>query len=424
MDILILYEHKERELTNAYLLKFELERRGYEVGISHIFATTLPSFSKPSLVIMPWLHIDDNFDFMKIKFLRKVDKVLNLEYEQIMSKFWLDNGAHDPKGLSLNACHICWGNITKDRFLDDGVPEDNLFITGDIRMDFTKKEFSSFFKSKYDLSHEFNIPLDHDWVLFISSFSFANPSKKYKDSVSNIMGESYQYWKEVSETSQNHIIQWIKKFLEKYPNKEFIYRPHPSEFEYCFLNDDLNYLIQNYDNFHFIFKYSVQNWIINCDFINSWISTSLVEVFSLNKPCNILRPVKIDEYFDIPYYINANHTTNFDDFDFYNTNHSTFPVPENKLFNYYINNFNNFVYMELCDVIEYIIKEDKFKQNFYKFPVLIEVILLLFKHVKGSFFKGLKSFFKNYFSKESNINENFDVLKNIVNKNAYNFKKK
>lgn len=102
-------------------------------------------------------------------------------------------------------------------------------------------------------------------------------------------------WYLISKESQQKILEWIERFVSGNPNHEFIYRLHPTEMkstDYSYLNK----LNEKYSIFHFIFKYSVQDWILSSDYINTWISTSIVECYFLNKVFNVLRPIKVDEY--------------------------------------------------------------------------------------------------------------------------------
>lgn len=425
MDVHIIYEHVERELYNAFLIKFELEKRGYDVLISSSDQIRF-SFAAPKLIIMPWLFGDHNLDFLRKQYFNKFYKILNLQYEQVTSDLWLDIGYHVPKDKARNANILCWGENRKQILVDNGISSDNIKIIGDIRQDFTKSEFRGFFKTKKQLSEEFNIPYSHNWNLFVSSFSFTNQDDESKIYFENLMGlDNYEYWRNCNIESQKIILNWIKRFLDENPNHEFIYRPHPSEIKE---NDwtMLKKLDDDYSNFHFIFKYSVQDWILNSDFINFWFSTSIVECFSLNKPCNILRPVKIDEYYDVPFYINAEQITDYNSFKEKNLfkNKIVFPINVNEIKRYYDNiDDDEFVYKKLCDYIEEIINDDSYKQNFYNENFIIEELKFFIEKIREM--RVLKLILNlindkknnNVKSTMSNDYEKFKTLKKIVEDN-------
>ena len=409
MDIHIFYEHVEREIYNVFLLKFELEKRGYDVVVSRTLEPRLPFFNAPKLILMPWLFGDHNVDDLKICYFKRFEKVLNLQYEQVMSQMWLDTGYHDPTGKAKNCNQLCWGQKRKQMLLDYGIPEENLVILGDIRQDFSKPEFKNFFKTKYRLSEEFNIPKNHEWHLFISSFSYANPTDVYREYNEKIIGkENSDDWYVTSINSQQTILLWIEKFVKENPEHEFIYRPHPSEIkstDYSYLNE----LNEKYKNFHFIFKYSVQDWILNSDYINTWISTSIVECYSLNKVCNILRPVKVNEYFDIPFYINADHICDYETFEQRNLSkeNSKFPIEYDQIKSYYDTiGSDEFYYKQICDYIEFMIENDSFKKDYYYRGPIFDNLMYIFKKITNN---RIIPIFKNLLD-----NNNNNELKNVV----------
>ena len=387
MDINIVYEHVEREIYNAFLIKFELEKRGYSVLLTRTEEPILPSFNAPKLIVMPWLFGEHNLVDLRVRYLRRFKKILNLQYEQVMSQMWLDVGYHVSKDKARNACQLCWGNKRKKILEDAGISEDKLFVIGDIRQDYSKPAFKNFFKTKTQLSEEFDIPEEHEWCLFISSFSFATPSESSIEYLNETIGvENSKKWNEISIKSQKSILKWIEQFVSENPNQEFIYRPHPSELK------DTNYshlkkLDDEYDNFHFIFKYSVQDWILSCDYINSWISTSIIECYVLNKVCNILRPVKVDEYFDIPFYINADHISDYDLFKERNLSkeNNNFPIAYDEMKEYYDDiGEDEYIYKKICDYIEVIINDDSFKEDYYNHGPIIDNL----KFLVGKLFDG------------------------------------
>lgn len=410
MDIHIFYEHVEREIYNVFLLKFELEKRGYDVVVSRTLEPRLPFFNAPKLILMPWLFGNHNVDDLKICYLRRFEKILNLQYEQVMSQMWLDTGYHDPTGKAKNCNILCWGQKRKKMLLDYGIPEENLVILGDIRQDFSKHEFKNFFKTKNQLSEEFNIPINHEWHLFISSFSYANPTDVYREYNEEIIGkENSDDWYLTSINSQQKILEWIEKFVSVNPKHEFIYRPHPSEIkstDYSYLNE----LDEKYSNFHFILKYSVQDWILSSDYINTWISTAIVECYSLNKVCNILRPVKVDTYFDIPFYIHADHICDYESFEQRNLSkeNSKFPIEDNEIKMYYDTiGSEKFYYKEICDYIEFMIENDLFKKDYYYHGPIIDNLVYVFKKILNN---RIFAIFKNLLDNNKN-----NELKNVVN---------
>lgn len=429
MDIHIFYEHVEREIYNVFLLKFELEKRGYEVTISRTLEPKLPFFNAPKLILVPWLFGNHNVDDLKMSYFRRFYKVLNLQYEQVMSQMWLDSGYHDPTGKAKCANQLCWGEKRKQMLVDYGFSEKNLVIIGDIRQDFTRPEFRNFFKSRKQLSEEFGIPEEHEWNLFISSFSYANPSDIYRTHNEKIIGkDNSDKWYLISKESQQKILEWIERFISENPNQEFIYRPHPTEIkstDYSYLNE----LNEKYSNFHFIFKYSVQDWILSSDYINTWISTAIVECYSLNKVCNILRPIKVDEYFDIPFFINADQICNYELFKERNLSkeNSKFPIDYEEIKVYYDTiGEDELFYKKICDYVEEMIADDSFKKDYYRHgPIIDNMGFILKKIFNNRIFAIFKDFINNNRDNELKNVVTFDqekiaFLKKVVDENFDN----
>ena len=424
MDIHIVYEHVEREIYNAHLLKFELEKRGYDVKISPILEPKLPYLNAPKLLITPWFYDNDNVEAIRFAYIRRMKKVLSLQYEQVISKNWIEIGTHCPSDLAQRANTVCWGEKIKRRYMYAGVPEKNLKVIGDIKTDFSKPEFQSIFKTKKELSEEFNIPLSHDWHLFISSFSFANPNQDFINTLKHDMKDDnkVKIWHDINLKSKNAILNWIEKFITENPNEEFIYRPHPSEFK---TNDPTEFheLEKKYPNFHFIFKYPIQDWIVSSQYINTWISTSIIDVYLLNKKCNILRPLKLDPYYDIETFVDATHLTSYEEFERENSINSKnpFPISKETLREYYNIDRNNYIFKEIADYAEEIINDKKYEKNFYNyFPLLDNILFIVKKILNKRIFYMFKNFTSNKETRKS-TDESIDydkinLLKKIVEK--------
>lgn len=70
IDILIVYEHKVRELESALLLKQKLEDKGFIVKIVQMFWDEGLAHLKfqPKCIVVPWCYDDNNLNyFLKYK---------------------------------------------------------------------------------------------------------------------------------------------------------------------------------------------------------------------------------------------------------------------------------------------------------------------------------------------------------------------
>ena len=112
IDFLILYEHKARELENICLLKIELENRGYSVEILNIHEIKRLRYlfwKKPKVLITFALYDDQDFYGHVNSIVGNINKVVNLQWEQVLSEKAIENGLYNPKGKAALAVHLSWG---------------------------------------------------------------------------------------------------------------------------------------------------------------------------------------------------------------------------------------------------------------------------------------------------------------------------
>lgn len=368
-DIVIFYELPERELNNANLLKAEFERRGYSVELKDYYnyrEILSPDKEKPKLILVQSGYDNSDLERVTLRFKDKIDKMLNMRYEQVISKRVLDSSLHYPREYMKNMCHICWSEHIKEEMIKEGIPEEQLIVTGDIKTDFSNEKFDSFYKTKKELAEEFELDYNKDWILFISSFTFSEDVDDERLMRLNNNLEDGKYLQKWDCESKEILLEWIEEFLKNNPDKEFIYRPHPVEYNASNEDTRLLNLEKKHSNFHYIMAYAIQEWIRPCEYLNTITSTSIIDIYLQNKQCNILRPVHLDPEFDNPLLVNADYITSYEDFEYYNTveTNSKFPVPQEDLDKYYYFG-NKLAYENICDFAEEMIKEDKYKADFY-----------------------------------------------------------
>lgn len=358
MKVVIFYEHAQRELQNAYLLKVELTKRGHDVYIynrTHMIKTNQMVDFSPDLVLVPHLYHEPSLKLITSRFNEKIKRIVNLQYEQVLSKLWEDTGHHNPKGMAKNAMHLCWGKKSRDRLISKGIPKENVIISGCLNIDMDLERFKSIYRSKQYMAKKYNLFQDKKWILFISSFSLASNIEKERlvllgqDKANHIIN--------INKDSRKIILGWIEKYLENNDDCEFIYRPHPSEDKAI----ELTNLQKRIKNFHLIENDSVRSWIKVCDKINTWISTSIIDAYFMNKECSVLRPVEVPSYFDIPIISDKEYIISYESFYNYNESinqGSEFPIDKNLILEYYDVDSNKYAYERICDLLEDIVKKD------------------------------------------------------------------
>mgnify|MGYP005955882081 CR=1 FL=1 len=325
MDFLIFYEHDVRELDSVFLLRNALILAGYSCEITshclwgywrHIL------FSKPKVVVVPWLRYDENIALFTSFVRTKVCKIVNLQWEQIYNKKNLELGLTSIHGESINAVHLCWGQHTYDRLKKD-VDENKLKICGPIQFDFCRLP-SSFYMSREELSKEFNLDLSKSWRLFISSFSYATLPDSDLKNIQDNFGDISPFVL-CSKESRTIILKWYRKLLSLDSDSLIIYRPHPSELQ----DEEILQMSLDFKNFKIIREYPIKHWIFNSDYIDTWYSTSIAEVYFMNKKCSILRPIPIPNEFEVEIMKEADFVTT--EYQFLSTTNNkkiSFPVKD------------------------------------------------------------------------------------------------
>ncbi len=366
MDFVLFYEGIERELQNAYLLKSELKRRGHTLLICEPYFMLNSSKEKlkfkPDAVLVPYLYEDYHLDYFKSLFECRLERVVNLQYEQILSKKHYETKLHIPKKLNRNAIHLCWGEKWKNVLIKEGVPEENCFVTGSINVDMDRERFRMLYKSRDEIAIGYNLDINKKWIIFFSSFAMVNLTQ------SRIHYHSVRFGKDniderirIDTESRKIILQWIEKYLSENNDCEFIYRPHPGET----LDQDIYDITYKYDNFHIIKNDSVRSWINVCDKIHTWMSTTIIDVYFMDKNCSVLRPLPIADWMKSGLIDEGDFITDYEGFcEFNNEEITKFPIDESLILeNFYIDD-EKYAYEKICDLLEDIVNRD-LKMNLY-----------------------------------------------------------
>lgn len=342
VDFLLSYEHKVREAEAVMLLKLVLERLGYSVDIYCSYECNIKSRLTPKVIVVPAAYTAGVLECFAINPGGFCGKVANLQWEQLITEEEEKDLAalHNPKGIARQVLHFCWGQNTVDRLVASGVPADCCRLTGGIHIDFLRNEFSCFLKSKEELANMANLPLDKSWTLMISSFSLTNADPSVMELLKSWYSEDLACklldW---FTKSRNEILKWLEYYVLQNPNKVLIYRPHPDEVN---LGNDLQQLEKKYSNFRVVSVDSVKQWINQCDCCFNWYSTSAADVYFLNKPCLILRPIPTPIDQEVVIMKGARFVKSFDEFRLLASSSDPWvqPLDNNLMHGYYGNDFS------------------------------------------------------------------------------------
>lgn len=363
-DFVLLCEVKARELENLCLLKYELNRRGYNVKILSVFDIRHDSYKtnlmSAKVVLTHTLYNNGMVRYM-VQLIRGKCKVVSLNNEQVYDRFTERNKDSIAylKDNSKNAVHLAWGSASFKRWVNlCGVASNNAKVVGHITLDFLRDELKNYYMDRSTLFKSYGIDEAKKVCLFVSTFAYVGMNKDSIDDTSEKSGYNAMDFVNISIESQKSILTWIKSFLNKNEEIIFIYRPHPTEKS----NPILQALADEYKNFFVISDYSVKQWILCCDSIYTWYSTAITEIYVSKKNCYILRPVEIPEDMEIVLYKDAKFITSQVEFEAsFDNQIDEFPIPSSMFDKYYSIDPLKPTYIKICDVLEDVIKNPEYK---------------------------------------------------------------
>lgn len=359
MEIVLFFEDLERELQNAYLLKTELEKRNHNLYIVNPQIMNNISREKfdfvPDIILVPYLYEEYHLELFKDLFEGKITRIVNLQYEQILSSNKKQLETQTPDGLNRNAIHLCWGKKWQSFLIENGLKEENIPVVGSLNVDMDRDRFSSFYKTKLEISKEYNLNKDKKWILFISSFGMINLTQMRYDFYVERHGKDFVDNRvKVEEETKKILINWTIKYITE-NDCEFIYRPHISEA----IDKNLLELEEKYENFHIIKQDSVKSWIKVCDKIHTWYSTTIVDIYFMKKTCSIIRPIDLPDFMHNDILNTGNFTRDYESFCRFNNEDVTeFPMDEQIILDYFDLDEEKYAYEKICDLLEDIVKRD------------------------------------------------------------------
>ncbi len=367
VDFLILYEHIVREIESDTLIAAELERRGYKVRIHQLLDTRKLSYltyNKPKVILTSAMYDNETLNSFVYNNVGTHNKVINLHWEQVLSREQEDMDFYNSKDAAALCLHTCWGEASKDRLVRNGLPPENAYVTGPVHYDFFREPFAEMFFGKEKLGEKYNLDSKKNWLLIISSYTAAYMSPEELAEMSEITGFDYPAFRDLTLASMTDTLGWFERYLNESDDDSYvIYRPHPSEWD----SPILRLMQEKYPRFRVISDLSIREWIVACDIIYSWMSTSIPEVYFAGKSAHVLRPYPISEVFDPVIYEGVFAIDNYDDFLPTTTaKNPPFPIDE-KLLRYHYDYDSYPSYMRICDLCEEVLKRDDLSKPFSKF---------------------------------------------------------
>ncbi|MBP5262066.1 MAG: hypothetical protein J6Z43_08075, partial [Clostridiales bacterium] len=140
--------------------------------------------------------------------------------------------------------------------------------------------------------------------------------------------------KKIQADAQRIIMDWFIKYATDHPEVQIIYRPHPTEAS----NEAIKQRIDPVDNLFLIPQESIRVWMLNCDLLLNFQSTSMIEMYASGKQVRLLRPVEVPFLFEMPIFEEGKYTaiTTYEAFaKSVSEEDAAFPIEAEHLLSYY-----------------------------------------------------------------------------------------
>lgn len=411
LDFLILYEHIVREFENNCLIMAELRRRGYTVELMQLMSCKKLKYffhKKPKVIVTSAMYDNETLNSFVYNNVGKLQKVVNLHWEEVLSREQEESDFYSLKENAAKCTHICWGESAKKRIVKNGVPEKNAVVTGAVQLDFLLPQFAGYYRPKKKLSEDFGLDYDKNWILYISSFSCASMDDSEIEELNAMTDLDFWGFRQVGNRSMKATLDWFDRLLIDRPDTLLIYRPHPSEWE----SEPLKNMIKKHSNFKVITDSSVKEWVLVCDKIFTWMSTSIAEVFYSNKTCIVIRPEPLYSDYDPVIYESCDAVDNYEELiSRFDKEFLPFPINGEIIEEHYDFDIKKPAYIRICDLLEDVYKNPprdfpfsegyKPRFNLLKFIILPILNLMVTLKIKPKYFSFL--FGKNFIDKSERM---------------------
>lgn len=363
LDFLFLYEHKVRELENLCLIKYELDRRGYQTEIRYIEdaenALAVKPFIHAKVILLMACYNNQTLNW-QVKNFVKFDKIIDLQWENIVyPKDEERAGAFkNYTEIGKDVVRVSWGKQNVRRMLDVAkMDSKKLFLTGHVGMDFLREPLCRYYLGREELFAKYQIPTEKQVILFASPYFGDCLEQSYIDDMCVRFGEDWLEYYRFMCDSQRIVLGWMEQILKEDSNICFVFRPHPGH-----PSKGAGELAEKYENFKVIGAESVKQWIIACDKVYTGNSSVVVEAFFARKMCQLLFPLPVTEGFELKLISDSKKYTTYQEFktSIY-AKEEEFPTPQESIEEIYLIDWEQPSYIKLADMCEKVIREDYYR---------------------------------------------------------------
>lgn len=296
LDVLLLYEHVDRELDVLCAIKYYLESQfSLKVEIYHHPLAELQfDFGQilPRLVALP--HCYSSYIPYVLDWPDAI--YVSLMWEQILYSGNMKSKL--PKGnFGLNhVLHHAWSNETAKLLADIGVPLNHIIKNGNPTYALYREPYRQYYERKDELANDIGLNPNKRWLFFPENYNWAfyNDEQLGWFIESERDADKIYGMQQFCQQSLESVVQWFGE-LALTNNVEIIVRPRPATPSDLFRQRLENILPNIPGCLHITKAKTIREWILCSDVIVSSYSTSLIEAAVAGKPVYMLEPIPIPD---------------------------------------------------------------------------------------------------------------------------------
>ncbi len=301
MNIYIKIEIETRELLSRLLLGMHAATQGHEVliGDDELLELVQKNKLNPGIILEKSITPAES-RIKQLEHYKKNDSIItSIDEEGGLLRKNIDvflKSRFSEKTVSLTDKIFCWGNYDFNSLIKLFPKQKKKFIkTGNPRVSLWKKEFQDLFTSN-EIKKKKYIFISSNFGIGVSSKRLSNIVKYH---VENNYFDKKEYEKDFYQLMSLNIrllfefVSAINYLTDRFPNFNFIIRPHPSESV-----DSWKNFFKKKKNLEITKKYTHSDWIENCEIVLHNGCTAGIEAFVRNKKIISFKPLEIDSEMD------------------------------------------------------------------------------------------------------------------------------
>ncbi|MBP2077987.1 surface carbohydrate biosynthesis protein [Oceanobacillus polygoni] len=276
-------EIKVRELDAKLLLAYHAAKEGYHVIIGEHRMVELASKTYPAGIFFSKGYPKGFRKRIITNAKSNGHIVVELDEEGLILS---DTSQYIDDRMKVDMLHLvtqeyCWGEFQKET-ITNAAPTfaSNCHIVGHPRFDLLKSKFAPLYKKEVeDIRNKY-----HAFVLINTRFSLYNSITEKKNQNTDALT---LYIKRL----YYHFLDLVKVMCERFPDTNFIIRPHPGESVNAYRE-----VFSEYQNVHVIHEGNIIKWLMAAEVIVQNGCTSSIEAFLVGRPIISFIPITSEEY--------------------------------------------------------------------------------------------------------------------------------